>query len=245
MNTDSINVHLDVFEGPLDLLLYLIRKNNLEIYDIPISQITREYLSYLDVMKDLNLEIAGEFLVMASTLMQIKSKMLLPSQQSEEQEEGPDPRAELVAKLAEYQKYKEAAKILDGRFEQFKNIFYRGTPRFSEAEKTLSLELFDLIEAVKSALDKVEDKGKVLAGESFPIEVKMEKIISLLKGREWILLGEIFADERRKLGVITCFMAMLELIKLKKIMARQDSAMGEIRVYLRPEEASAETASAG
>lgn len=231
MAEGSIDVHLDVFEGPLDLLLYLIKKSNLDIYDIPISQITQEYLAYIEVMKDLNLDLAGEFLVMAASLMQIKSRMLLPSQQAEEQDEGPDPRAELAAKLAEYQKFKEAANILDGRFDEFKNVFYRGAPHFSEAEKTLDIELFDLIEAVKSALEKVEDKGQVLAGELFPIEMKMDKILSLLMGREWILIADIFAGERKKMGVITCFLAMLELVKLKKIMARQDAALGEIRLY--------------
>ncbi|MFH1618962.1 MAG: segregation/condensation protein A [bacterium] len=241
IKSSSIDVHLDVFEGPLDLLLYLIRKNNLDIYDIPISSITQEYLSYLDVMKDLNLEMAGEFLVMASTLMQIKSRLLLPSQQQEEEESGPDPRAELAARLTEYQKYKEAAKILDSRFEQFKNVFYRGTPVFSEAEKYLDLEFFDLIEAVKSALERSEDKGQFLERESFPIELKIDKILTMLRERKWILLYDIFSDERKKMGIITCFMALLELIKGKKIIARQDAVAGEVRVYLRPEEATQET----
>src|SRR5471030_1592807 len=107
----QMDVSLDVFEGPLDLLLHLIKKNDLEISDIPIAQITQEYLSYIDLMKDLNLEMAGEFLVMASTLMQIKAQILLPSPESEP-EEGPDPRTELMNKLLEYQRYKEAASVL-------------------------------------------------------------------------------------------------------------------------------------
>ncbi len=232
-NTEPITVHLDIFEGPLDLLLYLIKKNNLDIYNIPISHITGEYLAYLDVMKDLNLEIAGEFLVVASTLMQIKAQMLLPSREGAEEEEGPDPRAELAAKLAEYQKYKEAAKFLDKRFDEFKNIFYRGAPRFSESEKILDVELFDLIEAVKKAMVKISDTGKLFPGEEFPIEVKIDKILSLLEGSEWILIDDIFAGETRKLGIITCFIALLELIKLRKILARQDAALGEIRIYRR------------
>ena len=123
-------VHLEMFEGPLDLLLFLIKKNDLDIYDIPISQITQEYLSYLSLMKDLNLDVAGEFLVLASTLMQVKARTLLPSQDAEE--EGPDPRAELVAKLVEYQKFKEAAKFLDRRAAEFSDVFYRGAPHFAE-----------------------------------------------------------------------------------------------------------------
>src|SRR5579864_230668 len=130
----AIDVRLENFEGPLDLLLYLIRKNDLDIYDIPIAHITQEYLSYLDLMKDLNLETAGEFLVMASTLMQIKAQLLLPSPEAE-QEEGPDPRAELVNKLLEYQQFKEAAGILATYNEKAKDVYYRTVPpRFGEEE---------------------------------------------------------------------------------------------------------------
>jgi len=233
-----INVNIDVFEGPMDLLLYLIRKNNLDIYDIPIAQITHEYLSYLDVMKELNLDVAGEFLVMASTLMQIKAKTLLPSPAAPGEDEGPDPAAELISKITEYQKFKEAAKFLDGRFDSFKDVFYRGSPMFSDSEKMFSLELFELLEAVRRALSRVEDKGGgVIAAEQFPIESRMEKIISMLSLRDWILIDDVFAGETKKLGVITCFMALLELIKQRKIMARQDQPFSEIRVYLRQEAA--------
>src|SRR5437762_9764165 len=120
----QMDVSLEIFEGPLDLLLHLIKKNDLEISDIPIAQITHEYLAYLDLMKDLDLETAGEFLVMASTLMQIKAQMLLPSPEVEP-EEGPDPRTELINKLLEYQQYKEAANILGGYNEKAKDTFYR------------------------------------------------------------------------------------------------------------------------
>src|SRR3982751_4578970 len=130
----TIDVRLENFEGPLDLLLFLIRKNDLDIYDIPISQITQEYLSYLDLIKELDLEMAGEFLVMASTLMQIKAQMLLPSPEGEEAE-GPDPRQELVNKLLEYQRYKEAAGLLTVYNEKAKDVYYRQVPPpFSEDE---------------------------------------------------------------------------------------------------------------
>src|SRR3982751_4520955 len=130
----GIDVRLENFEGPLDLLLFLIRKNDLDIYDIPIASITQEYLSYLDVIKDLNLETAGEFLVMASTLMQIKAQMLLPSPEGAEAE-GPDPRQELVNKLLEYQRYKEAAGLLTVYNEKAKDVYYRQVPPpFSEDE---------------------------------------------------------------------------------------------------------------
>src|SRR5262245_34251220 len=119
----TYQVKIDIFEGPLDLLLHLIQKNDLDIYDIPISEITTEYLNYLDIFKELNLTVAGEFLVMASTLMQIKAHTLLPVD-VEGVLEGPDPRAELVQRLLEYQKFKEAAKVLNGHFEQQRDIYY-------------------------------------------------------------------------------------------------------------------------
>ncbi|MBI4347168.1 MAG: segregation/condensation protein A [Elusimicrobia bacterium] len=232
MIAKEYEVHLEMFEGPLDLLLFLIKKNDLDVYDIPISQITQEYLSYLDMMKDLNLEVAGEFLVLASTLMQIKARTLLPSQDADEAE-GPDPRAELVQKLLEYQKFKEAAKFLDRRGAEFSNVFYRGAPTFAEEEKSLNLRIFDLLDTLKEILERAEDKGIQVAGEEFPIEEKMQKILYLLEGKTHVTFRDVFKDERKRLGIMTCFMALLELIKLQKIFARQDFHFGEILVYKR------------
>jgi len=232
---NELDVHLDIFEGPIDLLMYLIRKNNLDIYDIPISQITREYLGYLDVMKSLNLEVAGEFLVMASTLMQIKSKMLLPSKaEPGEEGEGPDPRGKLIAMLEDYQRYKQASKILETGFARCRDVFYRGSPVFSNDEKFLELEFFTLLEAVKRAFERVDDSKEVQA-ETFPIESRVEKILDMLKSREWIVLDDVFVSETRRLGVITCFMALLELIKQRKIVVAQDEAYSEVRIYRAPE----------
>jgi len=232
LDSSAIDVHTEIFEGPLDLLLYLIKKDNLDIYDIPIAQITQEYLTYLDVMKELNLDTAGEFLLMAATLMQIKVKMLLPSQAEADQDQGPDPRVELAAKLSEYEKYKAAALLLDSKYEEHKDIFYRGSPKFSESDKVLNLEFFELVAAVKRAFDTIEDDGHTISSELFPIETRMEKIIALLGQREWILLDDVFKGEKKRMGVITCFMALLELIKQNKIFARQDNQFGEIRVYI-------------
>jgi segregation and condensation protein A len=236
LNTAAIDVHLDIFEGPLDLLLYLIKKNNLDIYDIPISEITKEYLSYLDVMQDLNLDVAGEFLVMASTLMQIKARVLLPSQSAEEGDEGPDPRAELIEKLAEYQKYKEAARLLEERFEQFKDVCYRGAPHFAESEKTLDISFFDLLDAVRRALARVEGSSQEIYVDEFPIEVKMEKILNMVISRPWALLDDVFAGETKKMGVVTCFLALLELMKMRRVLVRQDGVFGEVRVYQRTQQ---------
>ncbi|MBI4051513.1 MAG: segregation/condensation protein A [Elusimicrobia bacterium] len=231
---NAYQVHLEIFEGPLDLLLFLIKKNDLDITDIPIAQITQEYLELLDLMKELNLEVAGEFLVMASTLMQIKSHMLLPSPEAEE-EEGPDPRAELVSKLLEYQKYKQAAQFLDSRSASgYKDIFYRGSPRFNEEDKTLDLDLFGLLGALRKVLSRLPDT-KELEAEAFPVEDRIRKILYLLESRPSIALEELFRDETRRGGVISCFLALLELVKLQKIFARQSGLFGEVRIFKKTE----------
>lgn len=237
INAAPINVHINVFEGPMDLLLHLIKKDNLDIADINISEITKQYLEYLNVMEELNLEVAGEFLVMASTLMQIKAKSLLPSQAPTTEDEGPNPAQELIAKLLEYQKYKEAGKFLDQKFEQHKDYFYKSAPIFDDGEKVLNLQLFDLLAAVKRAFERLDERKRIelLQVEEYPIESKMEKVIALLKRREWALLDDIFAGETKKRGVITCFMALLELMKIKKLLARQDGPDGQVRVYLNPD----------
>ena len=237
INTAPINVHINVFEGPMDLLLHLIKKDNLDVTDVNVSEITKQYLEYLNVMKELNLEIAGEFLVMASTLMQIQAKSLLPSQVPTSENEGPDPAKELIAKLLEYQKYKEAGKFLEEKLEENKDNFYKSAPIFDNGEKVLNLQLFDLLSAVKRAFDRLDERKRVelLKVEEFPIEVKMEKVVDMLSRRQWVLLDDIFVGETKKRGIITCFMAVLELIKIKKLLARQDEQDGQIRIYLNPD----------
>jgi segregation and condensation protein A len=239
----AYEVHLEMFEGPLDLLLFLIKKDNLDIHDIPVSHITREYLSYLDMIKELNLDVAGEFLVLATTLVAIKARTLLPAQ-AEQAQEGPDPRAELVAKLIEYQKFKQAAKFFEIRAEQFKDVFYRGAPHFDESEKSLSISLFDLLGTLREVLERCEDQTKEVLGEEFPIEEKIAKILYLLEGRASISLEEIFADERNRRGVIICFLALLELIKLQKAYARQDENFARIMIYKKTEPIKEVTADA-
>lgn len=223
-------VHLEVFEGPLDLLLHLIKKDDLDINNIPIAQITKEYLGYLELMKELNLDVAGDFLVMASTLMQIKARSLLPSREGSE-EEGPDPRSELVGKLVEYQKFKQAAEFLERRGDEFKDVFYRGTPNFAEREKSLDIRIFDLLSTLREILDRTDLEEGVVAGEEYRIEDKMEKILKLLESRAYIRLRDVFSGERARRAVITCFLALLELVKLQKIFARQEAAYAEILIY--------------
>jgi segregation and condensation protein A len=232
----AIDIHLENFEGPLDLLMHLIRKNNLDIYDIPIANITSEYLQYLDMMKNLNLEVAGEFLVMAATLMQIKAKMLLPAPELPEGENGPDPRGALVSMLEEYQRYKEASKDMHGRFNKYKDAFYRGSPVFTSEEKYLELDFYALMDAVKRAFERTEPTHGVEA-DQFPIESRVAKIEKMLEGREWLVLDEVFASEKKRLGVITCFMALLEMVKQRKIIISQDEAYTEVRIYPAPVQA--------
>ena len=232
MSAKAYEVHLEMFEGPLDLLLYLIRKSDLDIQNIPIAKITQEYLTFLDLMKELNLEVAGDFLVMAATLMQIKARALLPSQEGlDGVEGGPDPRAELVNKLQEYQKFKEAAGFLQKRADEWSDVFFRGAPTFAERDKALNIRIFDILATLREVLDRAETEGRVVTGEEYPIEAKMEKILLMLSESPYVTLRDIFSGERRRRAIISCFLALLELIKLQRIFARQETTFAEILIY--------------
>jgi segregation and condensation protein A len=226
----AYDVHLEVFEGPLDLLLYLIRKNDMDIYDIPISQITAEYLEYLNLMKEFNLNIAGEFLVMAATLMQIKSRMLLPTP-GHEDEEIEELKADLTAKLLEYEKYKQVGSFLSKCEVNEAGIFYKASPVFSEGDFILDASLFDLIEAFRDALKELPKEVKEIVYEEIPIEQKIRELIDLLEGRRYINFKELLKREKNRIGIIVLFLALLELIRLKQVVARQSQLFGEIRVY--------------
>ncbi len=226
----TYDVHLEIFEGPLDLLLYLIRKSDLNIYDIPISKITSEYLAYIDILKEMNLDVAGEFLVMASTLMQIKAHQLLPAITSEA-EEGPDPRAELINRLLEYQRYKEAAKDLHQRLETNKNVFYRGSPVFSDSDYHMDASLFDLLDAFRSVLDELKPEVREVLYEEIPMETKIREILTYMEGKPHVTFRELLHLATTRHELIVTFLAILELIRLKQIAARQVQTFGEIRVY--------------
>lgn len=240
----AYQVSLELFEGPLDLLLFLVKKDDLDIHNIPLSHITTEYLAYLDLMKDLDLDIAGEFLVMAATLMALKSRSLLPSEGAGEGDEGPDPAAELAQKLLEYQKFKAASKFLANRSEEMEGVFFRGAPHFEEADKSPNVSMFDLMAHLRVILEGAEDDdSKAVEGEEFPIEEKMEKILFLLSSRPMIPWEELFADERKRRGIIACFLAMLELTKLQKIFVRQEGNFGRISIFKKDENAVEEVPS--
>lgn len=241
---DSYQVKLEFFEGPLDLLLHLIKKKDMDILDIKVSEITQEYLSYIEVMKDLNLEMAGDFLVMASTLVQIKARMLLPQEPgAPEAEEGPDPRAELVAKLLEYQKFKDVAQILSKREFDAREVYYRNvTPVFAEEDLTLEATIFDLIDAFKGVLNTAEDTVKELLYEQIPLEQKIREILDLTEKEPSVSFSRIFAPGRSRRELIVTFLALLELIRLKQISARQGEHFGEIRIHRLPDPSAAEAA---
>ncbi len=238
MAAKAYEVSLELFEGPLDLLLFLVKKDDLDIQSIPIAHITKEYLAYIELMKDMDLDIAGDFLVMAATLMAVKSRALLPrGRDGLEGAEGPDPAAELAQKLLEYQKFKEASKFLMSRAEEMTGVFYRGAPHFEEAEKSPNVSLFDLMAHLQVILAGAEDDSQSIDGEEFPIEEKMEKILFLLSERSMIPWEDLFVDERKRRGIIACFLAMLELTKLQKIFIRQEVNFGKISLFKRDDSA--------
>ena len=233
----SYKVKLELFEGPLDLLLYLVKKDHLNIYDIPIAQVTEQYLQYLNLMQLLDLNIAGEFLVMAATLLQIKSRMLLPAQETPEAEEvQEDPRAELVKRLLEYEKFKEIAESLRQKEADQREVFKR--PR-SEIDKELSpgtevyfeASIFDLITAFSKALEDVPKEifYEVIKDE-FTIEGKIHELLHLLLVVPSIRISELFGKAKNKIEIIVVFLAILELIRLKEIVARQKDSFSEIEI---------------
>jgi len=234
----SYKVKLEVFEGPLDLLLYLIKRDELEIYDIPIARITEEYLAYLNLMKLLDLDVAGEFLVMSATLMHIKSHMLLPQEAPlEDMAEELDPRAELIQRLLEYQKFKEAARTLGEREEEHRRVFARGgtlerPPDEGEGKQQFfEANLFDLISAFSRALDNVpRELFYEIIKDEVTVEDKMHDIIHWLLDNDSALLSELFITARSKIEIIATFLAVLELIRLKEIIAYQDENFGDIKL---------------
>ena len=234
----TYHVRLTQFEGPLDLLLHLIRRDKINIYDIPISDITREYLAYIEVMRELELEIAGEFFVMAATLMRIKSQMLLPRHEGLEDEE--DPREELVRNLLEYKKFKEAASELAEREEDRRKVFTRPvtTPPEEEAQEILDVTLFDLLEALQKvfAQVKIQTTYRIIP-ETVTVEEKLALIRRSVEERSEVLFSELFGGEYSKLGVIVTFLAILEMVKLGEIVARQSGHGADIWLY-KPETGS-------
>ena len=231
----SYKVKLDVFEGPLDLLLYLIKKSELDIYDIPISEITEQYLEYLELMRMLDLNIAGEFLVMAATLIHIKSKMLLPPEEKEIlPEEEEDPREELIRRLLEYKRFKEVAGVLQDMEGQRKKMFTRsagGDIELGPQDKFFEASLFDLISAFTRVLKDVpKEVFQEIIKDEFTVEQKVHDLLHMLVEKPSLYLTEIFKKAKNKLEIIATFLAVLELIRLKEIVVVQNKSFDDIEV---------------
>jgi len=235
---DAPRIQLPLFEGPLDLLLYLIKRDKIDIHDIPIAPITRRYMEYLELMKQLNLDVAGEFMVMAATLIHIKSKMLVPIEPTEAagEEEYVDPREELVQRLLEFQRYKEAAGILHQQAQIRAAQWTRPDavlPSFDDkGEEMLEAGLYDLIAAFKELLDR---RKALLAHEvereGPPVEERMEELLAMIREGESLEFLELFASLETKSEMIVTFLALLELVRLKRVRVYQRGMFGSIRVF--------------
>ena len=244
-------VKFEVFEGPLDLLLYLIRKEEVDIYEVNLTRLATQFIEYIETMRMLDLEIAGEFLVMASTLMYIKSRELLPADQQvqvEGEEESEDPRWELIRQLVEYKKFKDAAarlQVLEARQE---DVFPRlpEKPEFASAARAPKpdVSIFDLLNAVNAVLqrfDKPEDSREIYE-DKWTVSEKIEHILRVIAQRERVKFSELFADAGSRSEVVCAFLALLELIRLKQIVCFQSEAFGEIELCRAPGAAPASSA---
>ncbi len=224
-----------MFEGPLDLLLYLVKKDHLNIYDIPIARVTEQYLEYINLMQLLDLNIVGEFLVMAATLMQIKSKMLLPAEETVEEEEI-DPREELVKRLLEYEKFKQIAENLRTREIDQQEVFKR--PKVEpekegqlpeKSEVYFEANIFDLINAFSQALKDIpKEVFYEVIKDQFTVEQKVHDILHALLVESEISLSALFAKAKSKIEIVVTFLAILELAKMKEVKAMQSEAFQDI-----------------
>jgi len=237
----TYKVKLNFFEGPLDLLLFLIKREKIDIYDIPIADITEQYLQYIEIIQLLDLELAGDFLVMASNLVYIKSKMLLPREESEI-EEDIDPRQELVEKLLEYKKFKEASEGLRDLMSQRKEYILREgdfqqSAVFTDPEGDyFEASLFDLISAFRKVVKRIPKEAfHEVVREKFTVADKMHEIFHLLTETPRVKFTEVFLNAKNKDEIIATFLAVLELMKMKEVLVVQKDSFGEIEIVRNPE----------
>ncbi len=232
-------VKFEVFEGPLDLLLYLIKKEEVDIYEVNLTKLATQFIEYIDMMRMLDLEVAGEFLVMASTLMYIKSRELLPVDlqvAAEEEEEGEDPRWELIRQLVEYKKFKDAAAQLQSLEIRQESVYPRlpVKPEFEAKDAPLrtNVSLFDLINAVSLVLKRVQEKpdARDIFEDKWTVSEKIENLMTQLREKPVLKFSELFASATSRSEVVVTFLAMLELIRLGQLAAVQGEAFGEIEI---------------
>lgn len=243
----NYEVQLDLFKGPLDLLLYLVKKEEISIRDIEISKITDQYIQYLEVMKTLNLEIAGEFIVMAAVLLRIKAQELLPVSEREKLAEGDDyiDREKLIAQMEEYARFKKIAGDLRGMEEENLGTFYR-----MQAEKVpftaddfleqKEVQIYDLIMVFKRVMESANKEPQYyLEADNVTIDDRIDHVLSLVQERKQLGFTDLFKDDQRKIVLVVTFMAVLELIKMGYIGLRQETFLGDIVVYEKNEEMAA------
>ena len=229
----STRVQLEIFEGPLDLLLHLIKKNQVSITDIPIAAITEQYLATLELMQSLNLDVAGEFLVMAATLIHIKSRMLLPAGDDEaDDDEGVDPRDELVRRLLEYQRFKEAADQLERREILSRDVFVRtGVPTEGSPPAAFrELSVFELLAALGRVLERLpsDDDVHEVTLEKITVREKMTLLLDTLRSSGKVLFESLFNEVKSRMEVVVTFLAMLELVRGRAVRIFQEEATGPI-----------------
>jgi segregation and condensation protein A len=240
-------VQFDVFEGPLDLLLYLVRKEEVDIYDVNLTRIATQFVEYIELMRELDLDVAGEFLVMASTLMLIKSRELLPVDQqvqTEGEEDEDDPRWELIRQLVEYKKFKDAAAHLQGRESEQEQVYPRLPSRFDVSAADVprpEVSLFDLLSAVNQVLQRYQQRQgpREIFEDRWTVSEKIEQLRKLIEERPQLRFSELFEGTISRSEVVATFLAILELIRLRVLSVRQTSAFSEIeicRVESRPPE---------
>jgi segregation and condensation protein A len=235
-------VKFEVFEGPLDLLLYLIKKEEVDIYEVNLTRLATQFIEYIDTMRMLDLEVAGEFLVMAATLMYIKSKELLPVDQqvqAEADEEGEDPRWELIRQLVEYKKFKDAAAQLQSLEARQEDVFPRkpGKLEFSleTPQAKPAVSIFDLLNAVNSVLQRFTKKedSREIYEDKWTVSEKIEHVMAMLVQRPRLRFSELFAEATNRSEVICTFLALLELIRLKQLVCAQSESFAEIEITRR------------
>ena len=239
---DAFPVKLEHFEGPIDLLLHLIKKNEVDVHDIPIALITQQYLDTIEFMQELDLDVAGDYLVLAATLIHIKSKLLLPRPETAAGVAGEeeDPRDALVRRLLEHQKFKAAAGLLHEREELRSAQWQRPDEAVAhiagdDYEPELEVDLFSLLNAFQAVVDRAKMRPKVLLPpEQIPIEVRMDQLLARLSETDALGFEDLFADVDDRAGLIVTFLALLEMIRLKLVRVFQSGSFGPIRVYKRP-----------
>lgn len=236
----SYQVKLEVFEGPLDLLLHLIKKEEVDVYDIPVARITDQYLHYLELMQDMNLDVAGEFLVMAATLTHIKSRMLLPPSEADAEEPDEDPRAELVQQLLEYQRYREVAMALGERPVLLRDVFRRepevpAAGDDGEGVRLRDVSLADLLEAFRDVMERaLRESFHEIVHEEVSVAECVDVILRRLEIDGPLRFRDLFAGAPPRRRLVATFLALLELVKMRAVRACQEQAYGEILLFPGP-----------